>query len=80
MRAFDALRALWRNVISPSSDAKTAPPIRGCAAQACQDRAAKPLYGDPAAIDHRGFGAIHGKRRLVTEIDDPGFASVAAPA
>ena len=50
------------------------------AAQASQDRAAKPLYGDAAAIDHRGFGAIDGKRRLVAEIDDPGLASVAPPA
>jgi hypothetical protein len=38
------------------------------------------LYGDTAAIDHRGLGAIDGKRRLVTEINDPGLASVAAAA
>jgi hypothetical protein len=38
------------------------------------------LHGDAAAIDHRGFGAINGKRRLVTEIDDPGLAPVAAAA
>jgi hypothetical protein len=37
------------------------------------------LYRDAAAVDHGGFGAIDGKRRLVTEIDDPGLASVAAP-
>jgi len=50
------------------------------AAQTGQDGAAKPLHGDAAAIDHRGFGAIDGKRRLVTEINDPGLASVAAAA
>jgi hypothetical protein len=38
------------------------------------------LYGDTAAIDHRSLGAIDGKWRLVTEIDDPGLASIAAPA
>jgi hypothetical protein len=38
------------------------------------------LYGDAAAIDHRGFGTVDRKRRLMTEIDDPGLASVAAPA
>src|SRR5436190_1158223 len=51
-----------------------------CAAEARQDGAAEPLYGDTAAIDHRSLGAINGKRRLVTEIDDPGLAPVAAPA
>ena len=50
------------------------------AAQTGQDGAAKPLYGDTAAVDHRGLGAIDGKRRLVTEINDPGLASVAVPA
>jgi hypothetical protein len=38
------------------------------------------LHGDAAAIDHRGFGTINGKRRLVTEINDPGLASIATPA
>ena len=52
----------------------------GRAAQTSQNGAAEPLYGDAAAIDHRGLGAINGKRRLVTEINDPGLASVAAPA
>jgi hypothetical protein len=33
-----------------------------------------------AAVDHRGFGAIDRKRGLVTKINDPGFAPVAAPA
>ncbi len=51
-----------------------------CAAQTCQDGAAEPLHGDAAAIDHRGFGAIDGKRRFVTKINDPGLASVSAPA
>jgi hypothetical protein len=36
------------------------------------------LYGDTAAIDHRGLGSVDGKRRLVAEIDDLGLASVAA--
>src|SRR6478752_3109928 len=49
----------------------------GGAAKTSQDSAAKPLYGDTAAVDHRGLGAIDGKRRLVTEINDPGLASVA---
>ncbi len=52
----------------------------GRAAQTGQDSAAKPLYGDTAAIDHRSLGAVDGKWRLVTEIDDPGLASIAAPA
>src|SRR6202012_1719097 len=51
---------------------------QSCAAQTSENGAAEPLYGDTAAIDHRGFGAINGKRRLVTEINDPGLASVAA--
>jgi hypothetical protein len=50
------------------------------AAQASQDGAAKPLYRDAAAIDHRGFGAIDGKWRLMTKINDPGLAPVASPA
>ena len=50
------------------------------AAQSGQDGAAKPLYGDAAAVDDSGFGPVDGKRRLVTKIDDPGLASVAAPA
>ena len=50
------------------------------AAQTGQDGAAEPLYGDAAAINHRGLGTIDGKRRLVTEINDPDLASVAAPA
>jgi hypothetical protein len=51
---------------------------KGCAAQSSQDRAAKPLHGDAAAIDHRSLRAIDGKRRLVTKIDDPGIAPVTA--
>jgi hypothetical protein len=38
------------------------------------------LHGDAAAINHRGFGTVDGKWRLVTKIDDPGLAPVAAPA
>ena len=52
----------------------------GRAAQTSQNGAAEPLDGDAAAIDHRGLGAVDGKRRLVAKIDDPGLASVAAPA
>src|SRR6185437_1102956 len=50
-------------VISPSSEAKTAPPMRAA-----------------PAIDHRGFGTVDGKRRLVTEINDRGLAPVAPAA
>jgi hypothetical protein len=52
---------------------------QGCAAQASQDGAAKPLHGDTAAVDYRGLGAVDGKRRLVTEVNDPRIASVSAP-
>jgi hypothetical protein len=50
------------------------------AAQTRENRAAKPLHGDAAAIDHRGLGAIDGKWRLVTEIDHPGLTSVVSAA
>jgi hypothetical protein len=50
------------------------------AAQTREDRAAEPLYGDAAAIDHRGLGADDGKRGLMTEIDHPGLAPIAASA
>jgi hypothetical protein len=38
------------------------------------------LDGDAAAIDHRGLGTVDRQRRLVTEINDPGLASITAPA
>ena len=50
------------------------------AAQARQDGAAEPLYGNAAAVDHRGLGAVNGKRRLMAEIDHPSLAPVSAPA
>ena len=50
---------------------------QGRAAQTGEDGSAKPLHGDAAAIDHCGFGTIHGERRFVTKINDPGLASVA---
>src|SRR6202012_6047229 len=49
------------------------------AAQTGQDSTAKPLYGDAAAVDHRGFGTVDGKRRLRSRINDPRLASVATP-
>ena len=78
-RALDAFRHLGKGHFAVERR-KNGAADQGRAAQTGQDGAAKPLYGDAAAIDHRGFGAIDGKRRLVTEIDDPGLASVAAPA
>ena len=78
-RAFDALRHLGKGHFAVERRENGAAD-QGCAAQTSQNGAAKPLYGDAAAIDHRGFGAIDGKRRLVAEIDDPGLASIAAPA
>ena len=38
--------------------------------------------GDPimAAVDHGGFGAVDGQRRLVPEMDDPGRAPVMSSA
>ena len=78
-RALDALRHLGKGHFAVQRR-KNGAADESRAAQTGQDGAAKPLYGDAAAIDHRGFGAIDGKRRLVTEIDDPGLASVAAPA
>ena len=50
------------------------------AAQACENSTAEPLYGDATAIDHRGFGAVDGKRRLVAEIDHPGLTIIGATA
>ena len=78
-RALDAFRHLGKGHFAVERR-KNGAADQSRAAQTGQDGAAKPLYGDAAAIDHRGFGAIDGKRRLVTEIDDPGLASVAAPA
>ena len=78
-RALDALGNLGEGHLAVERR-KNGAADQSRAAQTGQDGAAKPLYGDAAAIDHRGFGAIDGKRRLVTEIDDPGLASVAAPA
>ena len=77
--AFDALRHLGKGHFAVERR-KNGAADESCAAQTSQDSAAKPLYGDAAAIDHRGLGAIDGKWRLVTEINDPGLASVAAPA
>ena len=78
-RALDALRHLGKGHFAVERR-KNGAADESCAAQTGQDSAAKPLYGDTAAIDHRGLGAIDGKWRLVTEINDPGLASVAAPA
>src|SRR6185295_4185097 len=77
--AFDALRHLGKCHFAVERR-KNGAADESRAAQTGQDSAAKPLYGDPAAIDHRSLGAIDGKWRLVTEIDDPGLASIAAPA
>ena len=78
-RAFDALRHLGKGHFAVERR-KNGAADESRAAQTGQDSAAKPLYGDTAAIDHRSLGAIDGKRRLVTEIDDPDLASIAAPA
>ena len=78
-RALDPFRHLGKGHFAVEGS-KNGAADKGCAAQAGQDGAAKPLHRDAAAIDHRGFGTINGKRRLVTEINDPGLASVAAPA
>ena len=78
-RAFDALGNLGEGHLAVERR-KNGAADQSCAAQTRQDGAAEPLYGDAAAIDHRGFGAVNGKRRLVAEIDDPGLAPVAAPA
>ena len=78
-RAFDALRHLGKGHFTVERRENGAAD-QGRAAQAGENSAAKPLYGDTAAIDHRSLGAIDGKWRLVTEINDPGLASIAAPA
>ena len=78
-RALDALRHLGKGHFAVERR-KNGAADEGRAAQTGQDRAAKPLYGDTAAIDHRSLGAIDGKWRLVTEINDPDLASIAAPA
>ena len=78
-RAFDAFRHLGEGHFAVERRENGAAD-QSCAAQTGQDRAAEPLNGDAAAIDNRGLGAIDGKRRLVAEINDPGFAPVAAPA
>ncbi len=67
-RAFDALRHFGKGHFAVERR-KNGAADEGCAAQAGQNRAAEPLHRDAAAIDHRGFGAIDGKRRLVAEID-----------
>jgi hypothetical protein len=51
-----------------------------CAAQTGQDRAAKPLHRDPAAIDDSRLRTVDRERWLVTEVDHPTLASVPAPA
>ena len=78
-RALDAFRHLGESHFAVERR-KNGAADEGCAAQTSQDRAAKPLYGDTAAIDHRSLGAIDGKWRLVTEIDDPDLAPIAASA
>ncbi len=78
-RALDAFRHLGEGHFAVERR-KNGAADESCAAQTSQDRAAKPLYGDTAAIDHRSLGAIDGKRRLVTEIDDPDLAPIAASA
>src|SRR5216684_438242 len=77
-RALDALRHLGERHFAVERR-KNGAADQSCAAQTRQDGAAEPLHGDAAAIDHRGFGAIDGKWRLVTKINDPGLASVTAP-
>ena len=78
-RALDALRHLGKGHLAVERRENGAAD-QGCAAQTRENGAAEPLYGDPAAVDHRSLGAVDGKWRLVTEINDPGLASVAAPA
>ena len=78
-RTLDPLRHLGKGHFAVQRR-KNGAADQSCAAQTSQDGAAKPLYGDAAAIDHRSFGAVDGKGRLVTKINDPGLASVAAPA
>lgn len=78
-RALDALRHLGKGHFAVERR-KNGAADESCAAQTSQDSAAKPLYGDAAAIDHRGLRTINGKWRLVAEINDPGLASVAAGA
>ncbi len=78
-RALDAFRHFGKGHLAVERR-KNGAADEGRAAQTCQDGAAKPLHGNAAAIDHRGFGTIDRKRRLVTKVDDPGLASVTAPA
>ena len=78
-RTLDAFRHLGKGHFAVQRR-KNGAADESCAAQTGQDSAAKPLDRDTAAIDYRGLGAIDGKRRLVTEINDPGLTSVAAPA
>ena len=78
-RALDAFRNLGKGHFTVEGSENGAAD-EGRAAQTSQDGTTKPLHGDAAAIDHRGFGTIDGKRRLVTKIYDPGLASIAAPA
>src|SRR6202035_3310008 len=77
-RALDPFRHLGEGHLAVEGR-KNGAADESCAAQTRQDGAAKPLYGDAAAVDDSGFGSVDGKRRLVTKIDDPGLASVAAP-
>ncbi len=78
-RALDAFGYLGKGHLAVERR-KNGAADEGRAAQSGQDSAAEPLHGDATTIDHRGFGAIHGKRRFVTKINDPGLASVTTPA
>src|SRR5205807_7996962 len=78
-RTFDTFRNLGKGHFAIERS-EYGPTDQGRAAQTCQDGAAEPLHGDAAAVDDSGLGTIDRKRRLVPEIDDPGFTPVAAPA
>ena len=60
-------------LVSPSSEAKTAPPIRAAPHKSGQYRAAEPLHREPAPVDQTAVAPIHRKRRLVAEIDGLGI-------
>jgi hypothetical protein len=78
-RALDALGNLGEGHFAVERG-KNSAADQSRAAQAGKDGAAEPLYGDAAAVDHRGLGTVNGKRRLMAEINDPGLAPVSAPA
>src|ERR1700722_9012190 len=46
---------------------------QGRAAQSGQYRSAKPLYREPAPVNQAAMLAVHGKRRLVAEVDRLGI-------